>query len=238
MKGNDLREIDKVSRAGEGVAKCNSMKRSPPVQLSSEATLIVIDLQKAIDHPSWGERNNPQAERNIASLLHAWRSTARPIIHVRHDSVEPESYYRPGQSGNEFKPEAQPLPGELVLAKRTNSAFVGTDLEPLLRSSGRNLLVIAGVITNNSVEATVRMAGNLGFETYLVEDATFTFGRKDWRGTFRTAEEVHAMSLANLDGEYCTVVETNSVLRAANEVPRPADNDKLEKPLTPHKTNI
>ena len=76
------------------------------------------------------------------------------------------------------------------------------------------MLIVAGVITNNSVEATVRMAGNLGFETYLVEDAAFTFGKKDWNGTWRTAAEVHAMSLANLDGEYCTVVDTKDILEA------------------------
>ena len=75
-------------------------------------------------------------------------------------------------------------------------------------------MIITGVITNNSVEATVRMAGNLGFETFLVEDAAFTFGRKDWNGVYRTASEVHAMSLANLDGEYCTVTETDAVLGA------------------------
>ena len=98
--------------------------------------------------------------------------------------------------------------------KRTNSAFIGTDLESRLRRANQILLLAVGVITNNSVEATVRMAGNLGFETFLVEDATFTFGRKDWHGTWRTAEEVHAMSLANLDGEYCSVVRTGQVLEA------------------------
>jgi len=135
-----------------------------------------------------------------------------PVIHVRHDSRDPRSHYRPGQAGNAFKPETAPLPGELVIAKTTNSAFIGTDLELRLRGAGHSALVIAGVITNNSVEATVRMAGNLGFDTWLVEDACFTFGRKDWRGTLRTAEEVHAMSLANLDGEYCTVITTDAVL--------------------------
>ena len=76
------------------------------------------------------------------------------------------------------------------------------------------MLFRSGVITNNSVEATVRMAGNLGFETFVVEDACFTFGRKDWAGTPRTAAEVHAMSLANLEGEYATVVGTAEVLGA------------------------
>ena len=63
------------------------------------------------------------------------------------------------------------------------------------------------------------MAGNLGFNTFLVEDATFTFGRKDWDGEFRSASEVHAMSLANMDGEYCTVVRTADVLVAAGLIP-------------------
>lgn len=179
-----------------------------------ETALIVIDVQKAIDHPSWGERNNPDAEQNIAALLGAWRSTHRPIYHIRHDSTEADSHYRSGQPGNDFKPEAQPLAQETILVKTTNSAFIGTGLEAMLSSANLRSLVVTGVITNNSVEATVRMAGNLGFETYLVEDACFTFGRRDWKGTWRTAEEVHSMSLANLDGEYCSVVRTSQVLEA------------------------
>jgi len=190
------------------------MLRSLPAPLPRAAALILIDLQKAIDHPGWGDRNNPDAEKNVAALLQAWRATSRPIYHIRHDSTEPASHYRPGRPGNEFKPEAQPLPGEFVIAKRTNSAFIGTELEAKLCDMRQNLLVIIGVITNNSVEATVRMAGNLGFDTFLVEDACFTFARKDWNGRLRTAAEVHAMSLANLDGEYCTVTRTAQVLTA------------------------
>ena len=192
------------------------MPRKLPAPLPQSAALILIDLQRAIDHPSWGERNNPGAEHNATALLEAWRRTNRPDYHVRHDSTEPDSHYRPGQPGNEFKPEVQPVPGETVIAKRTNSAFIGTDLEARLRGAQQSLLVVAGVITNNSVEATVRMAGNLGFDTFLVEDACFTFARKDWNGQLRTAAEVHAMSLANLNGEYCTVIRTAEVLAACN----------------------
>jgi nicotinamidase-related amidase len=126
----------------------------------------------------------------------------------------PTSTYRPGQPGNEFKPEAAPLPGETIIVKHTNSAFIGTEFDRLLRQSRIYTLVIMGVITNNSLEATVRMSGNLGFETYLVEDASFTFARKDYRGRLRTGEEVHDMSLANLDRQYCTVAQTKQVLQA------------------------
>lgn len=135
-----------------------------------------------------------------------------PVWHVRHDSADAGSHYRPGGPGNDFKPEVAPIAGEPVIPKRTNSAFIRTDLEERLRSGGHQALVVAGVITNNSVEATVRMAGNLGFATYLVADGCFTFGRRDWSGTFRSADEVHAMSLANLDREYCTVVTADALL--------------------------
>jgi len=180
------------------------------------AVLLLIDLQKAIDHPDWGVRNNLMAEANIGRLLKHWRAAKWPVWHVRHDSVEPGSHYRPGQPGNEFKPEVAPLSGETVIPKHTNNAFIGTGLEERLRAGGHTALVVVGVITNNSVEATVRMAGNLGFDTYLVEDGCFTFGRVDWEGRMRSADEVHAMSLANLDGEYCTVVSADELLGDAN----------------------
>jgi nicotinamidase-related amidase len=180
--------------------------------LDASAALLLIDVQSAIDHPGWGIRNNPGAEQNIAKLLTSWRAGNRPIYHIRHDSPEPQSHYRPGQPGNNFKPEATPAAGEPVIVKSTNSAFVRTDLEARLRAAGYTRLFIAGVITNNSVEATVRMAGNLGFETFLIEDACFTFAKSDWNGILRTAQEVHAMSLANMEGEYCTVVKTEQIL--------------------------
>jgi nicotinamidase-related amidase len=184
------------------------------LSLPRHAALLMIDVQHAIDHPSWGVRNHPDAEQKMAALLRCWREFGMPVYHVRHDSVEPRSTYRPGQSGHEFKPEARPLASEPVFGKTTGCAFVGTNLEQTLRDSEHLTLVVAGVITNNSVETTVRMAGCLGFTTYLAEDACFTFGRPDHDGFWRPAAEVHAMSLANLSGEYCTVVSTNAVIAA------------------------
>ena len=186
-----------------------------PAPLPTNTALLLVDLQKAIDDPRWsqlGPRNNPQAEANVAALLAAWRRDGRPIVHIRHDSTEPDSTYRPGSPGHAFKEEAMPLPGEAVIGKRVNSAFIGTGLDDWLRARGIGTLVVTGVITNNSVEATVRMAGNLGYDVRLVADACFTFARKDRSGRLRTADEVHDLSLANMDGEYATVVDTAEVL--------------------------
>jgi nicotinamidase-related amidase len=186
---------------------------SPPVS----AALIIIDVQQAIDHPQWarwGPRNNLLAEDRIAQLLAAWRNTQRPVFHVRHMSREAESPYRPNQPGNDFKPSVAPLPHERVIEKSTNSAFIGTTLEADLRATGIDTLIITGVITNNSVEATARMAGNLGFTTIVVSDATATFARPDFNGVLRSAKEVHAMSLANLQDEYAAIMTTAEVLAA------------------------
>jgi Amidases related to nicotinamidase len=204
-----------------GFGDSGSMSTMPantrPASLPGNAALLIVDLQKAIDDPRWaadGPRNNPQAEANIAALLAGWRRTGRPVIHVRHDSQEPDSTYHPYGAGHAFKPEAQPEPGERVVPKSTNNAFIGTDLDVYLRERDIWVLVIAGVITNNSVEATARMAGNLGFDTRVVADATFTFARRDYAGRLRTAEEVHDMSLANLSGEYATIMDTAAALAA------------------------
>jgi len=175
--------------------------------------LLIIDVQEAIDDPRWGDdRNNPQSEATIARLLEEWRRFGWPVFHVRHASTEADSTYRPDGPGFAFKDEARPATGEQIIQKSTNNAFIGTRLEERLRSAAIDAVVITGVITNNSVEATARMAGNLGFTTYVVADATATFGRRDYDGRWRTSAEVHAMSLANLDGEYATVITAAALI--------------------------
>lgn len=185
-------------------------------KLPKDTALLIIDVQNAIDSPEWctyGTRNNPKAEDFMAAILTSWRKSRRQVIHIKHESKEPNSTYRPGYSGCEFKECASPIEGELIIIKHVNSAFIGTNLDATLRALNISQLVVFGVITNNSVEATVRMAGNLGFATYLVEDATFTFAKPDYSGRIRTAEEVHFMSLANLENEYCKVICTADLIK-------------------------
>jgi nicotinamidase-related amidase len=189
-----------------------------PIRLPSNAGLVIIDMQRAIDDPFWaaaGPRNNPGAEAALARLLAAWRQAHRPIFHVRHDSPEPGSTFRPGGVGHAFKPESRPRAGETVLGKTTCNAFLSTELESRLRRDGIDTIVVAGVITNNSVEATVRMAGELGFAVWLAEDACFTFARRDRRGVLWPAEDVHALSLANLEqGGYCRIATSRQLAGA------------------------
>ena len=162
--------------------------------------------------PSAGPRNNPMAERNIAALLGAWRKACAPLVHVRHISRSIGSPFWPGQPGAEFQESLAPLPGEHIVEKNVPDALINTGLEQWLHKRAITKLVIVGVSTNNSVEATARTAGNLGFDTQVVSDATFAFEKVDYSGTRRTAEEVHAMSLANLQGDYASITTTENLL--------------------------
>ncbi len=174
----------------------------------SEAALLLIDVQKGLDDPVWGMRNNPDAEANIAQLIDAWRTDHRPVIHVQHCSTNPASPLRESTPGHAFKPEATPLPGETVLRKSVNSAFIGTALESHLRNNGIEQLVIAGLTTDHCVSSTVRMAANLGFATMLVGDACATFERSGPNGEHHSAEAIHDIHLASLAEEFCNVVTT------------------------------
>lgn len=181
-------------------------------QRTSKPALLVIDVQKGLDEPAHGERNNPQAEANIARLLAEWRRLQRPVIHVRHCSVDPGSYLRPELPGNAFKDEAMPLAGETQFSKTVNSAFIGTGLEAHLHAEGIASLVVVGLTTDQCVSTSVRMAGNLGFDTTLVSDATATFERIGPDGVRYSAEAMHNIELASLNEEFCTVRSTEEVL--------------------------
>lgn len=184
-------------------------------QIPANAALIVIDVQRAFEHPSWGQRNNPDAEANVARLLALWRETQRPVIHVHHRSKRPASLFYVDSAGFEVKPEAAPLDGETVVYKEVNSGFIGTDLEARLREAGITHLVLAGITTDHCVSTTTRMAGNFGFDAILVADATATFERSGVKGQHFSAETMHETALASVNGEFATVLDTAQVLAAA-----------------------
>lgn len=179
-----------------------------------KSALLIIDVQKAFDDPTWGKRNNPEAESNIALLLERWRQQKMPIVHIQHCSTESNSPLQLGLPGHAFKPEALPLDGEKVFTKTVNSAFIGTHLEQYLQAQRITHLVVVGLTTDHCVSTTTRMASNLGFNVTLVSDATATFERVGHDGVKYSADEIHKAHLASLNREFCTVRSTGWVLGA------------------------
>lgn len=176
-----------------------------------ETALLLIDVQVGVDEVAYwsgdgANRNNPDAEAVMGDLLSAWRTEGRHVAFTRHDSREDGSPLKLHLPTGQLKPGFEPLDGELVIDKDVNSGFVGTSLEVDLRRRGVNRLVIVGFFTNMCVETTTRMAGNLGFDTYLVPDACAAANRVGPDGVDHPAELVHQMAVANLHGEFCTAI--------------------------------
>ncbi|MEM8510313.1 MAG: cysteine hydrolase family protein [Bacteroidota bacterium] len=178
--------------------------------------LVLIDIQTGLDDGAFygGNRNNPFAEENMARILQRWRAAKGLVFHVQHSSTNPESPLHPSKSGFRLKDGFHPLLGEPLFVKQVNSAFIGTDLEETLRNQGITTLIVVGLTTNHCISTSVRMAGNLGFKTYLIADATATFDRIGINGEQWDAETIHQTTLASLKDEFATIVFTKALLEA------------------------
>ncbi|MBB1153887.1 MULTISPECIES: cysteine hydrolase family protein [Amycolatopsis] len=177
--------------------------------------LLLIDVQQGFDDALfWGPRNNPGAEANIKALLDAWQTRRDPVVLVHHDSVKPDSPLRPGQPGNDFKPELADARPDLVFGKKVNSAFLGdVALDAWFTRKNITSFVLAGIQTNFCCETTARMGGNLGYDVTFALDATFTFDLTGPDGSTLTADELSKATAANLHGGgFATVKSTKEIL--------------------------
>ncbi len=181
----------------------------------ARTVLLPIDVQRGFDFPSWPPRNNPSMEANGQRLLAAWRQRGWPIIHVRHDSVEPGSTLVPDHPGNAFRDGFEPQANEPVVSKSVNAAFIGTDLDLRLRRLQATAIVAFGISTDMCVSTTVRVGANLGWRMIVAGDACACFDLAD-PGTDAVipAEQIQRAHLATLAAEFAHVMTVGQLLDA------------------------
>ena len=182
--------------------------------LPSNAALLPIDMQCGFDMKPWPQRWNKACDQNGLALLDAWRAKNRPLIHVRHDSVEEGSTLRPNHPGTAHRPGFVPLPGEALVTKSVNAAFIGTDLDLRLRRLGADTLVVFGISTDMCVSTTIRVGANMGFKMVLVEDACDCCALPDGKGGTIAAIDIHRAHVATLGVEFARVMTTGELLAA------------------------
>lgn len=181
--------------------------------IKKNPALLLVDIQKAFlekDYPGL-IRNNEHAEFICGKILKKWRTLDLPIIHVRHSSTNPESKLHKSRPGFEFNDYVTPLENEMVLTKEVNSAFIGTNLENILIKSHIDTLVIVGMTTNHCISTTVRMSGNLGFDTYLISDSTACYNTKGLNGEIIDCNTIYNSALASLQEEFATVIDSKEL---------------------------
>jgi nicotinamidase-related amidase len=181
-----------------------------PIKKADRPALLLIDIQKGFENIAYwgGQRNNPDAELRASELLKIWRTNKLPIFHIQHCSSNPASLLHETNAGNAFNDLVIPIAGEPIIKKNVNSAFIGTDLQAQLDRDNITTLVIVGLTTDHCISTSTRMAGNLGYLTYLVADATATFNKKGVDGKNYSAELIHATALSSLNEEFATIVTT------------------------------
>tara|TARA_B100000242_G_C42991376_1_gene460262 strand:+ start:185 stop:760 length:576 start_codon:yes stop_codon:yes gene_type:complete len=187
--------------------------------ISKNPALIIIDVQKAFlekDYPGI-KRNNINAELVCGNILNKWRENDLNVIHVRHSSTNPESKLHKSKPGFEFNDYVKPKNNEIVLTKNVNSAFIGTGLDEILKNLNINTLVIVGMTTNHCISSSVRMAGNLGYETFLISDSTACYNTKGLDGKEIDCQVIFEASIASLSGEFAEIISSVELFELLND---------------------
>jgi biuret amidohydrolase len=154
------------------------------------APAVVPPLQRALAHARQTEMRvifTTHAHRHDGCDMGVYGSLWPPL--VEHVALVD------GDQGIEIYDELKPLPHEVVIKKRRYSAFYGTDLDIILRSSGMEAVIITGVTTENCCHATARDALFHNYGVIFLSDATGTFDYPDLGYGAMSAAEVHRASL-------------------------------------------
>lgn len=179
----------------------------------ADSALVLIDCQNTYREGIMALNGVEAALDEAAQLLAAARRLGIPVFHIQHDSG-PGSPYDISQPIGAIADKVAPVSGEPVIVKNYPNSFVGTDLEKQLKASGRNNVVIAGLMTHMCVNSTTRGAFNLGFAPTVVAAATATRDLPGINGQTVPAAAMQAASLAALADLFAVVVPNTASLTA------------------------
>lgn len=170
----------------------------------ANATLLVIDAQEEYRSGVMALPSLDSALPEISKLLAAAREVGAPVVHIHHLGISGGLFDPQGLRG-QIMPEAAPLPGEAVVAKRLPNAFAGTELHDLLQQHGRLDLIVCGFMTHSSVSTTVRAAKDYGYRCTLVDKACATRDLPMGDGSV-PADQVHRMEMVILADNFAVCV--------------------------------
>ena len=162
-----------------------------------KTALLIIDMQNDFAHQD-GRMFLPDAAHRagaMAAVLGAFRDARSPVIHAvrshRSDGWDVELFRVPSFHadrgfciedtwGRMIVDQLTPEPGEPIVVKRRFSAFMGTELDLLLRRAQIGRVAVAGVSLPNSPRVTMFDAISYDYDVIAIEDALAS-GSEDTR---------------------------------------------------------
>jgi nicotinamidase-related amidase len=154
-----------------------------------------------------------EASAKAQTVLQAFREKKQPVIHVQHISTHPDAtYFLPCTKGAEFYAPVQPVKSETIIKKHYPNSFKDTTLLNHLIKNQINHLVICGMTTQMTIDATVRAAYDLGFSITVLHDACAA-RQLEFNHVAIPTQSVHYAFLAALQPTYATVLSSDDFLQ-------------------------
>jgi bifunctional isochorismate lyase/aryl carrier protein len=163
----------------------------------ARAVLLVHDMQHYFLRPFAAE-HSPRRElvTNAAALRHTCARLGVPVAYTAQpgDMTDQQrgllkDFWGPGMTAGprdrEVLEELAPAAGDTVLTKWRPSAFFRTGLLDLLRTTGRDQLIVCGVYAHVGILMTTGEACAHDIQTFVVADAVADFTAADHRMTLR-----------------------------------------------------
>lgn len=147
--------------------------------------VLVIDVVKDFTDPA-GKVPHPEAAAIVPRIdvfVRAARAAGALIIWVidQHRPGKPDwelqnvrDHCTAGTPGVELAPPLTPQPEDYVIPKRRYSAFVGTDLDLILRDNHIETVVLLGTKTNVCIRATATDAFERNYRVIVPRDCVST----------------------------------------------------------------
>ena len=175
--------------------------------VAAKTAVVFIDYQNEYRNGPLALPDEPAAS-NAARQLRAWADQSGiAVIHVLHRAPATAPIFALDSIGAAPIDGLAPADGETVIYKHLPSAFSSTPLADVLRSAGIETLLIAGYMTHNCVDSTVREAFHRGYKLGVVADASATRDLPGQDGQTIPAATVHAGVLAGLGDRIAEIID-------------------------------
>ncbi|KAF4452386.1 isochorismatase family [Fusarium albosuccineum] len=193
------------------MASFRSLIGVPPSTASTtDSALVIIDAQNEYATGKLRVSNIDTARVAIASLLEKYRAAKAPVIHVVHATPSGAPVFTPGTELAEELSELTPRDGEPVVTKQQPGSFTDTDLQDILKPTGRSKIVLTGFMdlekAHVCVSTTARQGAERGWDVLIAEDAV---GDRDIPGV--KADELTRVALAEIADAFGTVVQGKDI---------------------------